>query len=193
MAAVVRQISDRPPTLDWAVEWRPWLWRPALERTLAAVDDWTDLRVCEVGSRSGRLATYLAHLGAHVTGFDLTGVDLDPARALASSHGLDERVELLEYDGDTATIGETFDVVITKSVLVAMPPESAVHSVRRLVRDGGLYLGVENRRLPGVVNRLRNYDEFGLSSTHVGNLRREFASVQVRSTYWLVASIVAKA
>lgn len=180
-------------TLEWAAEWRPWLWRPALERTLAAVTDWSALRVCELGPRSGRLATYLAQQGAHVTGFDLEDVDLGPARALVEAHGLSDRVEMRQYDGDTSTIGETFDVVITKSVLVMMPPDTVVHSIRRLVRDGGIYLGVENRMLPPLVNRLRVYSRHGLSAAHVEQLNREFGSVDIRSTHGLVASIFAKA
>lgn len=182
-----------PLTLEWAAEWRPWLWRPALGRTLSSVSDWSGLRVGELGSRSGRLATYLAQLGAQVTGFDLTGVDLEPARALATAHGLGDRVELRNYNGDTSTIGETFDVVVTKSVLVAMPPDDAVRSVRRLVRDGGLYLGTENRQLPPLINRVRQYSRLGFGDVHREQLRHEFDEVRIRFTYGLVASIVAKA
>ncbi len=186
-------VRSQPLTLEWAAEWRPWLWRPALERTLAPVPAWSDLRVCELGSRSGRLATYLAQQGAHVTGFELKGVDLEPARALVAAHGLSERVEFRQYDGDTSNIGQTFDVVLTKSVLVMMPNDTAVHSIRRLVRDGGLYLGVENRLLPPLVNHLRPYSQYGLNAAHVERLHREFEMVEIRSNYGLVASIVAKA
>jgi 2-polyprenyl-3-methyl-5-hydroxy-6-metoxy-1,4-benzoquinol methylase len=123
--------------LTWAIEWRHWLWEPAMRKTLSAVDDWNGLNVCELGPRSGRLAVYLAGLGARVTGYELDGVDLSDARRTASESGVDELVSFRNYDGDTSSIGETFDVVVTKSVLAAMPAATAVASIRTLVRPGG--------------------------------------------------------
>lgn len=180
-----------PGSLGWAAEWRPWLWRRALATTFRAVDDWTGLRVCELGCGSGRLSIHLAGRGASVVGYELDAVDLDAARRLAASMGFEERVEFRNYDGDVSTIEERFDVVVTKSVLIAMPPDEAVHAVRSLLSPGGRYLGTENRYLPAFANRVRRYGDKGLGAPLIDELHRHFSTVDIRSTYGLVASIVA--
>jgi SAM-dependent methyltransferase len=185
--------GDVPGSLGWAVEWRRWLWLPAVRRTLSAVPDWSNLRVCELGSRSGRLAVHLATRGAEVVGFDVDGVDLDPARELADTLAVGPRVQFHNYNGDTSSLDDRFDVVVTKSVLVAMPVGKAVDSVRRLVKDGGCYLGTENIQLPAIVNRIRSYPSLGLSRQDRRDLQRAFSSTSIRTTYRLVASIVARA
>jgi hypothetical protein len=124
---------------------------------------------------------------------DVDGVDLDPARDLAAANGVASRVQFRNYNGDTTSLDDRFDIVVTKSVLVAMPVGKAVDSVRRLVKDGGFYLGTENIQLPAIVNRIRSYPSLGLSRQDRRDLQRTFSNTTIRTTYGLVASIVARA
>jgi hypothetical protein len=74
-----------------------------------------------------------------------------------------------------------------------LPAATGVASIRTLVSRGGMYLGAENKQLPGVLNRFRGYPELGFGSSHVADLKAHFADVRIRSTYGLIASIVATA
>ena len=131
------------------VEWGGPVWTEQVQRGLAWVGDLTGLRVLEIGSRHGGMATCLALLGAQVTGLELRDVPLERARATAAAYGMSDRVRFDIYSGDPRDLPRGYDVVFSKSTLVKMPDlEMAINGIVATLEVGGRLLLVENSRGP---------------------------------------------
>ncbi len=129
-------------------EWGGRPWEEMVEAALQEIGDLTDLRVLEIGSRSGRMATLFAMRGATVVGIDIARDFEGAATAEASRRGVADRVRFHVDDGRLSSVyGEQFDVVFTKSVLVVIPdrPEY-LHRIRDVLRPGGRLVAIENGR-----------------------------------------------
>ena len=130
------------------MEWGGPPWEEMVEAALQEIGDLTDLRVLEIGSRSGRMATLFAMRGATVVGIDIARDFEEAATAEASHRGVADRVRFLVDDGRLSSVyGEQFDVVFTKSVLVVIPdrPEY-LQRIWDVLRPGGRLVAIENGR-----------------------------------------------
>ena len=130
------------------VEWGGPPWEEMVEAALQEIGDLTDLRVLEIGSRGGRMATLFARRGATVVGIDIARDFETAATAEASRRRVAHRVQFLVDDGQLSSVhDERFDVVFTKSVLVLIPdrPEY-LHRIWDVLRPGGLLVAIENGR-----------------------------------------------
>lgn len=102
-------------------------------------------RVADLGCGSGTLSVLLAQEGYAVNGLDLSGEMLAVARAKAARAGVD----IAFAQGDAAAPGldaGTFDVVLCRHVLWALPdPSAALARWVALLRPGGSLVLVEGR------------------------------------------------
>lgn len=134
--------------LDPYVEWGGNRWRDELERGLDWLGDVGGLRILDVGTRNGRMATWFARAGAKVVAVDVTEDAMAEARAFAETHGVSDRIDFRLYSGDPAELPTGFDVVFAKSVVVLMDIEGAVDGFAAALKEGGRILLVENARGP---------------------------------------------
>jgi 2-polyprenyl-6-hydroxyphenyl methylase/3-demethylubiquinone-9 3-methyltransferase len=115
---------------------------PASEQPLAG------LRLLDIGCGGGILSESVAHLGAEVTGIDITDKNLRVADMHAHWGGLDIDYRLTTAD-DLAATGETFDAVLNMEVVehVERLPDFLA-ACGRLVRPGGVMIVSTINRTP---------------------------------------------
>ena len=97
-------------------------------------------RVLCLGEGEGRNGVYLASLGHHVTGVDMSDVGLSKARALARSRGVS--LETVVADLATFDLGQSCWEAIT-SIFVHLPPALRASLYSRVVRalvPGGVFV-----------------------------------------------------
>ena len=159
MQRAVDSQPDAPPTqqdLAPFVEWGGPVWAAQVQRGLTWVGDLTGLRVLEIGSRYGGMATRLALLGAQVTGLEVSNEPLERARATAAAYGMSDRVRFDVYSGDPRDLPRGYDVVFSKSTLVLMPDlDMAIAGITASLGVGGRLLLIENARGPLPVHLAR--------------------------------------
>lgn len=134
--------------LDYFTEWGKGAWarlvRSGIEGYLGG--DLSGLNILGFGARYGRMSCLFALLGARVTGIDIHEGCLKKARAEARAFGVASQTEFIQYDGNLESFAQgAYDVVFSKSVLVLvknMP--AAVRGLRRLLRDKGRFVFIEN-------------------------------------------------
>jgi ubiquinone/menaquinone biosynthesis C-methylase UbiE len=105
------------------------------------------LRVVDVGTGTGILASELASLGAQVIGVDHSTRMLDAARAKIAEEDFPEggAVELRSGEADQMPIGDgEADAAFAHMVLQYMPsPADVIHEMVRIVKPGGLIVIVD--------------------------------------------------
>jgi SAM-dependent methyltransferase len=190
--------------LPYFLEWRPWLWGPAVRWLLGDGTQFRGKRVLEPGCRSGRMTCLFGLLGAEVLGVDLPDVPLDGARREAERWGVSDRVRFLNYRGDPGTLPEgEFDFVFTKSVFVQVREREAfLTALASRLTAGGELLAAENVAMGPVLNYLRRAvihrgREFvkrshGVDPAFLAAVRGAFDRVEYRSFFWLVTAIRAR-
>jgi ubiquinone/menaquinone biosynthesis C-methylase UbiE len=144
---------------------------PAVEALMGEV---AGRRVCDLACGQGRVARYLAAMGARVTGIDLSERLLAIARRREA-----EKPRGIEYrHGDARKLagvaGDSFDIVVCHMALMDIPDlDPALQSVARVLRpDGGFVFSIihpcsnpprsgEMATEDGVVWTVRGYWEEG--------------------------------
>lgn len=119
--------------------------REAWARLLLPLIPLSGSSVADVGSGTGTLAVLLAQAGHRVSGIDVSSRMVDAARAKAAAAGVDARFVVGDASAPPWAPG-TFDVVVTRHVLWAMPDTNeAIGRWVRLLRPGGRLLLIEGR------------------------------------------------
>ena len=109
-------------------------------------------KVLELGTGTGGTATLLAKRGASVIGIDLLPFRLAEAQARAAEHNVAEAVNFALMDAmHLAFPDNTFDFIISKSVLVFTDHRQTAKECYRVLKPGGKAIFMENmRHHPGV-------------------------------------------
>jgi len=95
----------------------------------------TDTRVLDVGCGVGRWSRLLAARGARVTGVDLSPTMISEARRRALAEGVAGRCRFLVQDSTALDVGETFDLVLSVTVLQhILDPQALRAALQRIVR-----------------------------------------------------------
>ena len=102
------------------------------------------LKVLDVGTGPGAVASSMAYLGHRVTGVDLTSNMVKRARANASRLGYD--IDYLVTAADELPFADdSFDVVISRLVTWALPdPAKTFRQWQRVLRPGGLLIYLDS-------------------------------------------------
>src|SRR6185369_6445558 len=99
-------------------------------------------QVLDYGCGMGEESIYLAKLGGHVTGIDISEVGVASLKRRAAHNKLDVRA--LEMRADpTAFEAESFDVIHGLGILHHVGIEAGLAEVHRLLRPGGIGVFLE--------------------------------------------------
>jgi SAM-dependent methyltransferase len=179
-----------PQGLHSFVEWGGPAWERQVEVGIAWLGDVAKLRLLEIGTRHGGMATYFAKRGAEVTALDITDETFEAARALARAHGVADRVDFRTYSGDPEDLPSGYDVVFAKSTLVLMGDADAVgRGIAASLVPGGRLLAIENARGPLAVHlvraiRRRSWRPYGANYFTPRSLTMLGAHLDVRFVRW---------
>jgi len=94
-------------------------------------------RAIDIGTGTGQFAVYLARLGFHVTGIDISEKMLRKARETAARYDL--TIDFQQQDAENLLFEDsTFDVVVSRNLLWTLPnPEKALKEWRRVLKPSG--------------------------------------------------------
>lgn len=151
--------SDAPPLGDRpiAIETDLLLWwedfyLPVFEYVLPKIGTLEGKRVLELGTGAGGTATLLAKRGALVVGIDLLPFRLAEATARARAHNVTSSTDFVLMDAmQLAFPDNTFDLVISKSVLVFTEHRQTARECYRVLKPGGRAVFIENMRYHPIV------------------------------------------
>ena len=131
------------------VEWGGRAWEEQVTAGLEWLGDLNGLRILEIGTRHGGMATFFAMRGALVTGLDVTDETFEAARTRTAALGVADRVDFRTYSGRLEDLPTGYDIVFSKSTLVLMADIDGVsRAIAASLIPGGRLLAVENARGP---------------------------------------------
>jgi SAM-dependent methyltransferase len=151
------------------VDWGGGAWAQQVAIGMRWLGDLYGLRLLEIGTRHGGMATYFAVRGAAVTALDVSDETFERARARARNHGVGDRVAFETYSGRPQDLPGGFDIVFAKSTLVLIGDVAEVgDAIAGSLVPGGRLLAVENARGPLPVHlarvaRRRSWRPYGAS------------------------------
>ena len=120
---------------------------PVFEYVLPKMGDLEGKKVLELGTGTGGTAALLAKRGASVVGIDLLPFRLAEAQARASEHDVAKSVNFALMDAmHLAFPDNTFDFIISKSVLVFTEHSETAKECYRVLKPGGKAIFIENMR-----------------------------------------------
>lgn len=125
---------------------------PIFEYILPKMGELKGKKVLELGTGTGGTATLLAKRGAAVVGIDLLPFRLAEAKKRAAEYDVAESVKFALMDAmHLAFPDNTFDFIISKSVLVFTEHTQTAQECYRVLKPGGKAIFIENmRRHPAV-------------------------------------------
>lgn len=120
---------------------------PLFEYVLPKMGNLEGKKVLELGTGTGGTATLLAKRGASVIGIDLLPFRLAEAQARAAEHEVAEAINFALMDAmHLAFPDNTFDFIISKSVLVFTDHSHTAKECYRVLKPGGKAIFMENMR-----------------------------------------------
>lgn len=165
---------------------------PIFEYVLGEVGDLCGKRVLELGCGEGGTTVLLAKRGASVFGIDLLDFRLDAARERAAQHQVADAVQFALMDGMQLGFDDnTFDLIISKSVLVFTDHALIARECYRVLKPEGKAIFIENMQSHPAIQLYRKlflrYSEnlHYFSIGDVENMRQYFDSMQHREFHIL--------
>lgn len=120
---------------------------PIFEYVLPKMGAMKGKKVLELGTGTGGTATMLAKQGASVVGIDLLPFRLGEAKERANQHDVADAVDFSLMDATQLAFPDnTFDFIISKSVLVFTEHAQAAKECHRVLKPGGKAIFIENMR-----------------------------------------------
>lgn len=142
--------ASRPDGHSYNVDTDLLLWwedyyLPVFEYVLSKMGDLEGKRILELGTGTGGTATLLAKKGASVVGIDLLSFRLDEAKDRVKHHEVADSVDFSLMDATQLAFPDnTFDFVISKSVLVFTEHTETALECYRVLKPGGIAIFIEN-------------------------------------------------
>jgi 2-polyprenyl-3-methyl-5-hydroxy-6-metoxy-1,4-benzoquinol methylase len=118
---------------------------PDLDATLSAD---VPAKIADIGCGFGYSSIGMArhYRNAQVDGFDLDEISVNAAQPLLKEHGVSDRVKIEVRDAGDSELAGQYDLVIACECVHDMSdPVSALRTMRRLSRDGGTVIIVDER------------------------------------------------
>ena len=132
------------PDRDLLLWWHDF-YLPVFEYIFEQMGDLRGKRILELGAGTGGTTVMLAKHGATVTGIDLLPFRLVEAKERARKHCVTDSVQFALMDAmQLAFEDNTFDFIISKSVLVFTDHERAAQECYRVLKPGGKAIFIEN-------------------------------------------------
>lgn len=197
---VTNTIPIEALNLEYFVEWRQWAWTPAVKHAISEMGALEGLRILELGPNHGRMSCLFGLLGATVTTCDIDPNKVSSTQDEINRWRLAESVQALLYSGepDELPLGP-FDVVFTKSVLVALDSQRShmISAASDRLRPGGKLIALENYR-GGKLHRLIRKrlhpgwsNNYGVDDSFINAFYSSFSGVHTRRFFSTVAAITA--
>ena len=118
--------------------------------SVSFVENWlrsrcqNDAKVLEYGCGTGSFSFFLASLGAHVVGIDISDVGISQAREEAKKRGLADKTEFYVMDAESTTFPDnTFDVICVSGVLHHLDRTKAFKEMARILKPTGAAIAAE--------------------------------------------------
>ena len=119
-------------------------------RSVAYLENWLKIhcqsgaKVLEYGCGTGGFSFFLASLGAHVVGLDLSSLGISQARKEAKKRGLASKAEFYVMDAESTTFPDnSFDVICVSGVLHHLDRTKAFKEMARLLKPTGAAIAAE--------------------------------------------------
>ena len=144
--------GQRPTSRSDSVESDLLLWwedfyLPVFEYILPKMGNLEGKKILELGTGTGGTATLLAKRGASVVGIDLLPFRLAEAQGRVAEHSVAESVNFALMDATHLAFPDnTFDFIISKSVLVFTEHTQTAEECYRVLKPGGKAIFMENMR-----------------------------------------------
>ena len=120
---------------------------PVFEYILLKMGALEGKKILELGTGTGGTATLLAKQGATVVGIDLLPFRIVEAKERAALHKVADAVDFALMDATQLAFPDnTFDFIISKSVLVFTDHEQTAKECYRVLKPGGKAIFIENMR-----------------------------------------------
>ncbi len=120
---------------------------PIFEYVLPKMGALEGKKVLELGTGTGGTATMLAKQGASVVGIDLLPFRLGEAKERVNQHNVANAVDFSLMDATQLAFSDnTFDFIISKSVLVFTEHAQTAKECHRVLKPGGKAIFIENMR-----------------------------------------------
>ena len=143
--------NDNAVEVDLLLWWEDY-YLPIFEYILPKMGDLTGKKILELGTGTGGTATMLAIRGASVIGIDLLSFRLVEAQERTLQHDVADVVGFSQMDAtQLAFPDDTFDFIISKSVLVFTEHSETAEECKRVLKSGGKAIFIENMRNHPVV------------------------------------------
>ena len=138
------EFTDMRAHHEWAAAEFAWGLFGIPERKLGALGDVAGLDVVELGCGTAYISAWLARLGAHPVGVDLTPAQLDTARRCQEHYGIS--FPLIEANAEAVPLPDaSFDLAVSEyGACVWCDPERWVPEAARLLRPGGRLVFLTN-------------------------------------------------
>ena len=165
---------------------------PIFEYVFGEVGDLRGKRVLELGCGEGGTSVLLAKRGASVVGIDLLDFRLDAARERVAQHKVGDAVQFALMDGMQLGFDDnTFDLIISKSVLVFTDHAVLARECYRVLKPGGKAIFIENMQSHPAIQLYRklflrysaNLHYFSIGD--IENMRQYFDHIQHREFHIL--------
>lgn len=118
---------------------------PVFEFIIPKMGNLEGKNVLELGTGTGGTATLLAKRGASLIGIDLLPFRIDEAKVRAKKHSVGESIEFALMDAMHLGFPDnTFDFIISKSVLVFTDHTLTAQECYRVLKPGGKAIFIEN-------------------------------------------------
>ena len=155
--------ASRPDGHSFDVDTELLLWwedyyLPIFEYVLKKIGNLEGKRILELGTGTGGTATLLAKKGASVVGIDLLPFRLDDAKDRVKHHAVSDSVNFSIMDATHLAFPDnTFDYVISKSVLVFTDHILTAKECYRVLKPGGKAIFIENMQHHPAVRLYRKF------------------------------------
>ncbi len=172
---------------------------PVFEYIIPKMGNIEGKSILELGVGTGGTATLLAKRGASLIGIDLLPFRIDEAKVRAKQHSVDESIEFALMDAMHLGFPDnTFDFIISKSVLVFTDHTLTAKECYRVLKPGGKAIFIENMRHHPLVWLYRKFfikysrklhyfsmQDIESAGTHFDLLEHsEFHFSSVKSLFW---------
>ena len=159
--------------------------------SVAYLENWLKSRcqngakVLEYGCGTGSFSFFLASLGAHVVGIDISDVGISQAREEAKRRGLANKTEFYVMDAESTTFPDnTFDVICVSGVLHHLDRAKAFKEMARILKPAGAAIAAEPLAHNPLIQLYRKMTPYLRTEFEAGHILHAKKDVELARRYF---------